>query len=139
MDLEWRPIPKPNFNRKVKKKGDRSKFSKIVRDEVKKHFDNTCQECGGKGLHLHHVCFRSQSGRGVFSNALLLCNNCHKKIHLDDERAKHWKEVFKKKYGPLYFMDKEDLEYKYLTQDLKETDKEVREWKKYNSSKYDFE
>lgn len=138
MDLNFHPVPKSKHNRKVKKRGDRSKFSKMVRDQVKEHFNNICQECGGKGVHLHHVCFRSQGGRGVFSNALLLCNSDHKMIHENPERAVYWKEVFKKKYGPLYFMDKEDLEFKYLTQELKETDKEVREWKKYNSSKYDF-
>jgi hypothetical protein len=104
----------------------------MVRDAVKEHFDNKCQECGGKGIHLHHVCFRSQGGRGVFSNSLLVCNSCHKQIHLDNERAMYWKEVFKKKYGPCYFMDKEDLEYKYLTQELHEEDKEVREWMKHN-------
>jgi hypothetical protein len=116
----------------VKKKGDRGKFSKMVRDEIKKHYDNTCQECGGKGLHIHHVCFRSQSGRGVFSNGLLLCNNCHKRIHLDNDRALYWREVFKKQYGPLYYMDKEDLEYKQLTQELQKEDKEVKEWVEHN-------
>lgn len=132
MDVNFRPVPKPKHNRRVKKRGDRSKFSKMVRDQVKKKYDNTCQECGGKGLHLHHVCFRSQGGRGVITNALLLCNDCHKNIHLDNERAMYWKEVFKKKYGPLYFMDKEDLEYKQLTQELHREDREVREWVKHN-------
>lgn len=131
-ELNFRPVPKPNHKRKVKKRGDRSKFSKMVRDKVKDMFDNNCQECGGKGIHLHHVCFRSQGGRGVITNALLLCNNCHKNIHLDNERAMYWKEVFKKKYGPLYFMDKEDLEYKQLTQELHREDREVREWMKHN-------
>jgi histone H3/H4 len=60
---EFQTFPKPSFNRKVKKKGDRSKFSKMVRDELKSYFDNACQECGGKGIHIHHVKFRSQGGR----------------------------------------------------------------------------
>lgn len=132
MSFEFNPCPKPSHNRRVKKRGDRSKFSKMVRDEVKRVNDNKCQECRGKGIHLHHVTFRSQSGRGVFTNAMLCCNSCHKHIHENNERALHWKEVYKKKYGPCYFMDKEDLEYKYLTQELREEDKQVREWKKHN-------
>lgn len=119
--------------RRVNKRGDRSKFSKFVRDAVKEHFDNTCQICGGKGIHCHHVQPRSSGvGRGVFTNALLLCNKCHKKVHADDSLLRHWKEVYRKKYGPLYFMDKEDLEQKYLTQELKQENREVREWMKHN-------
>jgi hypothetical protein len=132
MDLNFRPCPKPNHKRRVKKRGDRTKFSNMVRDKVKEAFDNTCQECGGKGIHLHHVKFRSEGGKGVFTNALLLCNSCHKRIHLDNERAQYWKEAFKKKHGPLYFMDADDLKMKYLTQELHQEDKEVREWKKVN-------
>jgi hypothetical protein len=132
MGLGFHPVPKPSHSRKVKKRGDRGKFSKMVRDAVKEHFNDTCQECGGRGIHLHHVCFRSQGGRGVFSNALLLCNNCHKNVHLDNERALYWKDVFKKKYGSCYFMDKEDLEYKQLIQELQQEDKAVREWTKHN-------
>jgi hypothetical protein len=128
----FQSFPKPSHNRRVKKRGDRSKFSKMVRDEVKKHFNDTCQECGGKGLHLHHVCFRSQGGRGVMTNALLLCNNCHKRIHLDNDRALYWREVYKQKYGPLYYMDKEDLEYKQLNRELQHEDKELKEWEKHN-------
>jgi hypothetical protein len=45
MDLEFRPIPKPSHNRRVKKRGDRNKFTKYVRDQVKEHFNHTCQEC----------------------------------------------------------------------------------------------
>jgi hypothetical protein len=134
MDIGFHPVPKPSHSRRVKKRGDRSKFSKMVRDAVKEKYNNQCAECGGKGLHLHHVTFRSQGGRGVVSNALLLCNQCHKYIHLNEERALYWREAFKKEYGPLYFMDKEDLEYKYLTQELREEDKTVREWKKHNAA-----
>jgi hypothetical protein len=134
MDLEFRPIPKPSHNRRVKKRGDRNKFTKYVRDQVKEHFNHTCQECGCKGIHIHHVCFRSQGGRGVFSNALLVCNKCHKHIHESHERAMYWKEVYRKKHGPLYFMDEDDLKMKYLTNELREQDKEVREWKKHNES-----
>jgi hypothetical protein len=135
MDLSFNPVPKPSHNRRVRKRGDRSKFSKFVRDQVKEHFNHTCQMCRGKGLHCHHVEPRgSGKGRGVFTNALLLCNACHKKVHADDSLLRYWKEVYRKKYGPLYFMDEDDLKMKYLADELREQDKEVREWKKHNES-----
>ncbi len=119
-----RSVPKPQHKRRVPKRGDRSKFSKFVRDQVKDHFNNTCQMCLGKGVHLHHVKFRSQGGRGVFSNALLVCNSCHKEIHQSNDLAKYWREVYKKKHGPTYFMDDEDIRLKQLTDSLS---REVRE------------
>ena len=105
----------------------------MVRDAVKEHFDNTCQVCGGKGIHLHHVQPKAAGiGRGVFTNALLVCNKCHKQIHADDKLLRHWKKVFRKKYGALYFMDDDDLKQKYRNQELHREDKEVREWTKHN-------
>jgi hypothetical protein len=79
---------------------------------------------------------RSQSGRNVFTNALLLCNDCHKEVHADNDLLRHWKEVFRKKYGPLYFMDQDDLKMKYLTQELQQEDKAVKEWERYNETDY---
>jgi hypothetical protein len=133
MGLNFTPVPKPRHNRRVKKRGDRSKFSKMVRDAVKEHFNDTCQVCGGKGIHCHHVEPRgSGKGRGVFTNCLLVCNSCHKKIHADDKLLRYWKEVYRKKYGPLYFMDSEDLRMKQIAQELKKDDKKVKEWVNYN-------
>jgi hypothetical protein len=130
---EFQSFPKPSFNRRVKERGDRSKFSKMVRDAVKEHFDNTCQICGHRGIHIHHVQPKGSGiGRGVFTNALLLCNKCHRKVHDDDKLLRHWKEVYRKKYGPLYFMDADDLKMKYLTQELQQEDKELKEWEKHN-------
>jgi hypothetical protein len=120
-------------NRRVRKRGDRSKFSKMVRDKVKGDCNNECQMCFGKGIHLHHVHLRSAGGRGVYTNSLLVCNSCHKQIHADDALLRHWKEVYRKKYGPLYFMDQEDLTFKYMNRELSEEDKEVRDWKRHNA------
>jgi hypothetical protein len=139
MGLGFHPVPKPSHSRKVKKRGDRGKFSQFVREAVKEHFDNACQMCGGKGIHLHHVEPKgSGKGRGVFTNCLLVCNSCHKKIHADDKLLRYWKEVFREKYGPLYFMDSEDLKMKQLAQELQQEDKDVREWKKHNG-KFQFD
>ncbi|NRD80306.1 HNH endonuclease [Bacillus sp. BRMEA1] len=132
---EFHPVPKTKHSRKAKKRGDRSKFSKMVRDKVKEYYNYTCQMCGGKGIHCHHVEPRgSGKGRGVFTNAMLVCNSCHKKIHADNSLLRHWKEVYRKKFGPLYFMDKEDLEFKYRADEIRQTDKEVQEWLRFNEA-----
>jgi predicted restriction endonuclease len=92
MDLskEFHPAPKAEYKRKVPKRGDRSKFTGLVRQQVKEHFNHTCQMCGGHGYHVHHVEPRgSGKGRGVFTNALLLCASCHKKIHADDKLLRY--------------------------------------------------
>jgi hypothetical protein len=136
MDIEFHPYTKETqlkHNRRVKQRGDRSKFSKFVRDQVKEHFNHTCQMCGAHGIHVHHVEPRgSGKGRGVFTNALLLCNKCHKEVHDDDSLLRYWKKQFKKLYGPLYFMDADDLKMKYINKELRQEDKAVKEWKKHN-------
>ena len=131
--MEWHPVPKPSHNRRVKKRGDRSKFSKMVRDEIKKKYDNKCAMCFKQACHVHHVMPRSRGGRNVITNGLLLCNSCHKEVHADDRLLRNWIEQFRKEYGPLFFMDKEDLESKYLARELKEDQREVREWMKHNA------
>jgi hypothetical protein len=132
MDLGFHPAPKPSYNRKVKKRASRSKFSKMVRDEIKEKYNNQCAICLRRACHVHHVLPRSRGGRNVITNGLLLCNNCHKEVHADNELLKYWINEFKKKYGSLFFMDREDIEYKQLTQELKKEDKQLKEWEKYN-------
>lgn len=134
MDLsqEFNPVAKPNHKRRVKKRADRSKFSKMVRDQVKEHFNNQCANCGNRAVHCHHVMPRSRSGRNVFTNALLLCNDCHKEVHANNGLLKFWINVHKKKYGKNFFKDKQDLERDYQTDRLSEDEEDIREWMKYN-------
>jgi hypothetical protein len=130
--IEFRPCPKPSYNRRVKKRGDRSKFSKMVRDEVKEKFKNRCAMCYERACHVHHVMPRSRGGRNVFTNALLLCNDCHKEVHANNEVLKMWIDAFKLMYGKNFYRDKEDLIFTYKTDQLKELDEDVRRWLKYN-------
>ncbi|KYG28153.1 HNH endonuclease [Alkalihalobacillus trypoxylicola] len=113
LDLEpVRSVAKPNHKRQSKLRAQRGKFPNAVRAEIKKHFQDTCQECGGKGIHIHHVQPKGSGvGRGVFTNGLLLCNKCHRWIHDEpsQKRLKYWQEVFRKKHGPNYYKDYEDL------------------------------
>lgn len=132
IDFSFNPVPKPSHKRKAPKRGDRNKFSKYVRDQVKEHFENICQMCGGKGHHVHHTMPRSRGGRGIFSNGLLLCNDCHKLIHSKNELLKYWIEEFKKKYGKNFYKDRDDLIAEYKTYFFDESDNEIKEWLKHN-------
>jgi 5-methylcytosine-specific restriction endonuclease McrA len=129
---EFQSFPKPVHNRRVKKRGDRSKFSKMVRDEVKKLYDNQCQLCGKLAFDVHHCMPRSRSGRNVFTNATLLCAACHRQVHADDKLLKHFIDKHKKMYGKNFFRDKEDLEFMQLNQELQHEDKELKEREKHN-------
>lgn len=118
---EVRAVPKPQHKRRVDKRIDRNKFTKHVRDQIKDHFEDTCQMCKGRGIHIHHVQPKgSGKGRGVFTNGLLLCNKCHKKVHEDDKLLRYWKEVFKEMYGPDYYKDEEDLQKEYQDKKMRE-------------------
>jgi 5-methylcytosine-specific restriction endonuclease McrA len=133
MDLTWRPTPKPSHSRKAKKRGDRSKFSKMVRDEIKEKYNNQCAMCSKLAFHVHHVYPRSRGGRNVYTNGLLLCAACHRQVHEDDKLLKHWIDTFKKKYGRNFYKDKEDLVWEYKTDQISEMDEEARLWVKFNN------
>jgi HNH endonuclease len=130
--FEYSPVPKPSHNRRVKKRGDRSKFSKMVRDAVKEKYNNECAMCGRRACHVHHVMPRSRGGRNVFTNGLLLCNDCHKEVHTENKLLKYWINEFKEMYGKNFYKDKQDLLQEYQTDRLKETDREIEKWLKYN-------
>jgi HNH endonuclease len=111
---EWNPVDKPVYKRYKPKRADRGKFSEKVRIQIKDHFNRTCQGCGiqREHLHIHHVMPKGSGvGRGVFTNGLLVCNPCHRKIHDEKDQTllKFWQDVFRKKYGVNYFRDTQDL------------------------------
>lgn len=47
--------------------------------------DKTCRMCGGssRGLHCHHVIYRSQGGPDTEENLVLLCAEHHELVHSD--------------------------------------------------------
>jgi hypothetical protein len=75
---------------------------------------------------------RSRGGRNVVTNGLLLCNDCHKHVHADNDLLQYWIEEFKKMYGRNFYRDREDLIWEYKTDQLKELDEEVQMWIKFN-------
>lgn len=40
-----------------------------------------CQVCGVAGCELHHILYKSQGGKDVPNNLVMLCNLCHHKEH----------------------------------------------------------
>ncbi|WP_035396017.1 HNH endonuclease [Shouchella miscanthi] len=114
-DLSQQPVravAKSKHKRRTRQRVNRGKFSDTIRQQIKDYFENTCQECGRSGEHIHHVKPKgSGSGQGVFTNGLLLCNTCHMQMHaeLSQARLKHWQSEFEFMYGSYYYMDSEDL------------------------------
>ena len=121
--MDFNPAPKPKYKRFKPKRSERGKFSEKVRNQIKEHFKHKCQECGCKGIHIHHVKPKGSGvGRGIFSNGLLLCVLCHNAIHNEPSqiRLKYWQKIYKIRHGINYFKDREDLLFETL---MKSTNK----------------
>lgn len=103
-------IPKinPNHRRRVPKQSKRNDFSKKVRDRIIERDDGKCRNCGAIGSEIHHVVFRSQGGRGVYTNGLLVCHHCHRRIHEYKILANKWVFLFEKEYGKDFYKDEWD-------------------------------
>lgn len=103
------PAPKPTYQRQAPKRSKRSQFSKRVREEIIERDEGVCRNCGALGSQIHHVVFRSQGGRGVYTNGLLVCNGCHKRIHENKELKESWQRTFEMIYGFGYWKDEWDV------------------------------
>lgn len=72
-----RPVPKPRHKRKKPKRGQASRITKAVRDEVLKRSEGKCERCGrtrAYAFEMAHLVQASQLGRGDEPwNIVLLC------------------------------------------------------------------
>jgi len=102
-------VPKPQHKRRVPKRGKRGQFPRVVREAIVDRDNGLCQMCFAKGEEIHHIKYRSQGGRGVFTNGLLLCHLCHRKAHDEPEISEYWMNVFVDRYGENFFKDGWDL------------------------------
>lgn len=107
--MMFNPIPKPVHRRRVPKRGERGKFDAKTRQKIWERDNGLCQMCFSPGTEIHHVKFRSQGGRGVFTNGLTLCQSCHRKVHDDRELAEYWISVFVDRYGADFYKDEYDV------------------------------
>lgn len=101
-------VPKPNHKRRVPKKSKRGNFSGSTRSAIAIRDQGLCRQCGNKGESIHHVVYRSQSGRGVYTNGLTVCHICHDQIHRDKELSDYWFSVFRQTYGDGFWKDEYD-------------------------------
>lgn len=101
-------VPKPEHNRRVPKRGKRNNFPKSVRKQAYERDNGRCQICNGKGEEIHHCQPRGRQGRGVLTNALTLCSNCHRRIHADNELMDYWIDVYTDRYGAFFWEDEHD-------------------------------
>jgi 5-methylcytosine-specific restriction endonuclease McrA len=64
-------------------------ISKTNREEIKKLFKGKCGLCGQAGVHIHHIIYKSEDRNKIddFNNLILLCLECHQKVH---SNKKYW-------------------------------------------------
>lgn len=101
-------VPKPSYGRRIPKRSDRGKFKKMIRKQAYERDNGQCQICLSPGTELHHCMFKSRGGRGVLTNALTLCSECHREIHQDNSLAEYWIDVYADRYGPDFYKDEWD-------------------------------
>jgi len=110
-------FPKKTHKRWKPKHSSRNEFSNKTRQEIWDRENGMCQCCGGRGEEIHHSRFKSQQGRGVYSNGILLCHNCHEQTHQSREMADYWREWCLERWGDDYYKDiydkLDDITYKY--------------------------
>lgn len=82
-------------------------------------FGTVCNDptCALPACELHHIIYRSQSGRGVWRNALPLCISHHDKVHNHKRYREMWVESRRRIYGEYFYMDMWDLWLKGLIAD----------------------
>lgn len=101
--------------RRVPTQKQRNEFPTGVRKEVKNHYENRCGHCGrgcANGGEIHHVWPRGRGGRGVFTNGILFCNDCHRKAHGKNGAAfmSYYIQKHVQLYGEKFYFDKWDHE-----------------------------
>ena len=106
--MTFNPVPKPKHKRRKPTRAQRNAFPKKVRDRIMEENNHCCQSCGRRATQIHHVQPRSRSGRGVYTNGMAICNDCHTKIHQDNEMMRFWQQLYETEYGKDYYKDEYD-------------------------------
>lgn len=72
-----RPVPKPSFRRLKPKRGNKTRITQVVRNEVWERSNGCCERCGKSrayAFEMAHLVQASQGGRGDDpANIVLLC------------------------------------------------------------------
>lgn len=102
-------VPKPNFKRRSPKRGQRGAITKEQYQLALEWFGDTCNHCNATPIEMHHVVYRSQSGRGGYRNLMPLCKKHHAMAHSSREFSDHLKEERIEAFGEYFFTDEHDL------------------------------
>ena len=102
-------VPKPKHKRRKPKRRDRGKISKYEYQRALDWFGDTCTICNSAPIEMHHVVFRSASGRGGYRNLMPLCKVHHEKAHQDRNFADSLRDERAEAFGKLYYTDEHDL------------------------------
>lgn len=75
-------LKNPDISGKEYQEGDSKGFYN-VKQAVLSRDNYTCQSCDKKSgkLEVHHIVFKSKGGSNRMDNLVVLCEDCHKKIH----------------------------------------------------------
>ncbi|RXT02767.1 HNH endonuclease [Ammoniphilus sp. CFH 90114] len=95
-NFNFNPVPKPNYPRRIAKRGERARFSQEIREEIIERDQGLCIRCQKPAAHVHHIRYRSQLGRGLKRNGVCVCYTCHVWAHQKREGREwfeHWSEV----------------------------------------------
>lgn len=86
--------------------------TKITSKEYQKAIDmhgHRCNQCGHTYIEMHHVKYRSQSGKGQWRNLVPLCNKHHTLVHSSSRISEMRQNYHETLFGKYYWCDKYDL------------------------------
>lgn len=122
---QFNPYPKRPYKRKNKSsdlyKGksipslkERGKISKSTYNKVIMEHGFECWYCGTtQNLECHHIIFRSQGGRGVWTNLRFLCSEHHRtgreSVHQNKKLTQKLQYEHEKMYSKHFYKDRFDL------------------------------
>ena len=84
-------------NNRNKKKNKRSAGA-LLRELLFSFLGNICSKCGnskqeGNKLVIHHIVPIFLGGENIRENVTVLCEKCHKELHLQERKTEYWKEI----------------------------------------------
>ena len=120
-DMQLHESKKPSTRR-------RNDFSSETREEIKNIWGHCCYVCESPQIELHHVKYRSASGRGTKRNGLPLCHFHHVNpthgIHNNRKFRNDITQIFIEQFGEDFYKDEYDL---FAEKKIKEPTKEEME------------
>lgn len=101
-------IPKKLYKKRLPTKAKRGKFSDKTIEDILERDNGLCVICHKVAVDIHHIKFKSQNGRGVFTNGVSLCRDCHALAHSKSEVNQSLVDIAVSMYGGNYYKDKYD-------------------------------